>query len=98
MKSMIENADAPFLSAKSLQNCEGKICTFGHSKRKLTLRVDQVKVPNPNDPRFSVILATDHKNLAPAFFQVAGLDPLRDEGLLYEQILKEAGVKTRLHL
>ena len=98
MKSMVENEDAPFLSAKGLQNCEGKIRTFGYGKRKLTLRIDQVKVPDPNDPRFSVIIATNHKNLAPAFFQIAGLDPLRDEGLLYQQILKEAGVKTRLHL
>ena len=57
-----------------------------------------LKVPDPNDPRFSVIIATSHKNLAPAFFQIAGLDPLRDEGLLYQQILKEAGVKTKLNL
>jgi acetyl esterase/lipase len=29
---------------------------------------------------------------------VAGLDPLRDEGLLYERVLREAGVATRLNV
>ncbi|KAE8444360.1 hypothetical protein EG329_000670 [Mollisiaceae sp. DMI_Dod_QoI] len=38
-----------------------------------------------------------HKDLPPAFFQVCGLDPLRDEGLIYERILREeAGIKTRI--
>lgn len=31
-----------------------------------------------------------------AFVQVAGLDPLRDDGLIYEKVLSENGVPTRL--
>ncbi|KAI0106930.1 putative lipase/esterase [Daldinia grandis] len=40
-----------------------------------------------------------HRGLPPAYFQVCGLDPLRDEALIYERILREeASVKTRLDL
>ncbi|KAL4798394.1 Alpha/Beta hydrolase protein [Aspergillus venezuelensis] len=38
-----------------------------------------------------------HK-LPPAYIQVAGLDPLRDDGLIYEKYLRDNGVKTRLDL
>ncbi|KAI0783533.1 hypothetical protein C8Q75DRAFT_439276 [Abortiporus biennis] len=51
--------------------------------------------PPPNDPRFSVALASSHRNLPPAYIQIGGCDPLRDDGFLYERILKESGVKTK---
>ena len=37
-----------------------------------------------------------HKGLPPAYIQVNGLDPLRDDGLIHEKVLREHGVKTRL--
>jgi len=39
-----------------------------------------------------------HRGVAKAFFQVAGLDPLRDEAVLYDGVLREAGVRTRFEL
>ncbi|KAH9869547.1 hypothetical protein IAQ61_006754 [Plenodomus lingam] len=39
-----------------------------------------------------------HKNVAKAFFQVGGLDPLRDEAVLYDRKLRESGVLTRFAL
>lgn len=38
-----------------------------------------------------------HRGLPPAYLQVCGLDPFRDEALIYERVLREeAGVPTRL--
>ena len=38
-----------------------------------------------------------HANLPPTYFQICGLDPLRDEGLIYERTLRlEYGIATRI--
>ncbi|GME36548.1 Potassium transporter [Neofusicoccum parvum] len=51
----------------------------------------------PSDRRLSPLRFPSHVGLAKkAIFQVCGWDPRRDEGLLFEQLLKEAGVQTRL--
>ena len=39
-----------------------------------------------------------HRDVAKAFFQVGGLDPLRDEAILYDQKLRQDGVLTRFKL
>lgn len=54
------------------------------------------KPENAFNVDISPLLAPSFKDLPPAYIQVAGADPLRDEGLLYEKFLKEAGVETRL--
>ena len=52
---------------------------------------------NTSDARVSPLIHPLHK-LPPAYVQVAGLDPLRDEGLLYERLLRENGVKTKIEM
>lgn len=43
--------------------------------------------------------APGHKHLPPAYLQVCGLDPLRDEALIYGRVLREeAGVKTKIDI
>ncbi|CAL1713861.1 unnamed protein product [Somion occarium] len=56
------------------------------------------RVCDPSDPRYSVLLAANHSGLPPAYIQVAGLDPLRDEGILYAKVLRESDVKTKLDI
>lgn len=52
---------------------------------------------DPASPLFSPLLHPDLKGLPPAFFQLGGLDPLRDEGLIYERVLREENdTPTRL--
>ncbi|KAJ6506536.1 Alpha/Beta hydrolase protein [Mycena sanguinolenta] len=51
----------------------------------------------PTHPDISPLLA-DHTGLPPAYIQICGLDPHRDEGLLYERLLREKGVPTRLDI
>ena len=38
---------------------------------------------------------TGHHGLPPTYFQICGMDQLRDEELIYKQMLKECGVKTK---
>jgi acetyl esterase len=44
------------------------------------------------DPRISPLAAKDVSGLPPAYFMLAGFDPLHDEGLQYAERLRAAGV------
>lgn len=52
---------------------------------------------NPSDHFNSPLLwPRGHKRLAPVFFQIHGRDYVRDAGLIYERVLREEGVETKL--
>jgi hypothetical protein len=47
----------------------------------------------------TLIFPTGHKNLPPTYFQICGMDPLRDDSFIYERTLREeCAVKTRMDL
>lgn len=46
---------------------------------------------NPSDPEASPLLKKNFTGLARAYVQIAGMDPLRDEGLAYVEKLRQAG-------
>lgn len=54
---------------------------------------------DPASPLCSPFLFPSHKDLPPSYFQICGLDPLRDEAILYEQVMRlEYGVKTKVDM
>ena len=56
--------------------------------------------PDDKDSRFNVLGSTGgHANLPRTYLQVNGMDPLRDEALIYEKILREeCGIQTMLDM
>ncbi|KAF5004442.1 hypothetical protein FDECE_9080 [Fusarium decemcellulare] len=68
------------------------------SKRSMELFYGYYNPPTPSSPDVSPLLSTDFNGLAPAYVQVAGLDPLRDEGIAYAEKLKQAGVPTKVDI
>ncbi|ESZ90039.1 hypothetical protein SBOR_9568 [Sclerotinia borealis F-4128] len=63
--------------------------------RKIAETFDRHYGAKELSPLATPIQFASHKNLPPTYFQICGLDPLRDEGFIYEDILKENGIETR---
>ncbi|KAI0708760.1 Alpha/Beta hydrolase protein [Cerioporus squamosus] len=59
------------------------------------LLLDMYGAP-PSDLGTYPLLAPSHAGLPPAFIQVQEVDPLHDDGIVYEKALRAAGVKTQL--
>ncbi|KAK5744760.1 hypothetical protein LTR17_001836 [Elasticomyces elasticus] len=54
--------------------------------------------PDDSPLRFPVLFQDQVplSSLPPTYFQVCGADPVRDDALIYDEMLKEAGVKTKV--
>ncbi|KAK4543948.1 hypothetical protein LTR36_004722 [Oleoguttula mirabilis] len=82
-QSWEQNKNAPILSEKA---CLLFMSSYSSSEE------------DTKDPLFSPwLFPTGRKNLPPSYFQVCGMDPLRDEALIFERILREEeGIKTKV--
>ncbi|KAH9886495.1 Alpha/Beta hydrolase protein [Cubamyces lactineus] len=52
----------------------------------------------PSDPRLSPLLYPSHRGLPRAYIQASGLDVLRDDSVVYAEVLREAGVDVKFDL
>lgn len=77
--SHMENAEAPLLSERQFQRYLSLLGVPDAEQRK-----------GENFPVWANL-----KGLPPTYLAIDGPDPLRDEGYLYEKLLREAGVQTR---
>lgn len=83
--SYVENENAPVLPKKVVEFFTG------------LLKVDGIDL---KDTKINIVNATEEevKGMPPTVFGIAGLDPLRDEALLYAKALAEANVPTEIRL
>lgn len=80
--SRVQNANAPLFNAQSIEFVRQLYQPDEASP-------DYTPFPNPADLSSLSSIPRTH-------VQVAGLDPLRDDGLIYEKALRDHGVETRL--
>lgn len=86
VSSIVENEHAPILPMKVV-----RLFTA-------LLKIPKVELHDTKINILTTALANDVKGLPPTMIGVAGLDPLRDEALLYAKLLSEAGVPTEVRL
>jgi acetyl esterase len=77
----------------SYSECGGTLLSNGVMRQ-----VWDIAIPNPEDGKSATVspLLGDLRDLPPHLIFVAGQDPLRDEGIAYGGMLREAGVDVRL--
>lgn len=85
VSSYVENENAPILPKKTVEFFTGLL---------------KAKSEGLKDTKLNIVNASeeDVKGLPPTVFGIAGLDPLRDEALLYAKLLSEADVPTEIRL
>ncbi|KAF8575619.1 hypothetical protein K439DRAFT_1398020 [Ramaria rubella] len=74
------------------QNSDAPLLT----RKELSLLYVDYNPPDLTSPDVSPLLAPSLRGLPPAYLQICGLDPLRDEAFLYDKLLRESDVPTKV--
>ena len=96
-----DNKDAPILNGGAMKLFRSTQSPITSRRFALPLTLAQANYgADDNSPLMSPILfSTGHANLPPTYFQICGMDPLRDDGLIYDRILREENAtKTKVDL
>ncbi|GAB7355153.1 hypothetical protein MBLNU459_g5723t1 [Dothideomycetes sp. NU459] len=95
-QSYEQNKDAPILGRAALKLFEGTLLSSSVPPSAAAPTPFYVRIHDKLRAHF-LWDGERHRNLPPTYFQVCGLDPLRDEALLLERVMREEdGVTTRL--
>ncbi|KAF5025033.1 hypothetical protein F66182_2901 [Fusarium sp. NRRL 66182] len=81
--SMEQNAKVPVFNAESMH-----LLTDTAAKYK----------PDPKSPLAFPVAFPSHAGLPKTYFQVCGMDPLRDCSIVLEQVYKDSGVPTKIDI
>ncbi|KAJ9396407.1 hypothetical protein DTO282F9_6705 [Paecilomyces variotii] len=85
--SLVQNADAPLLPMSRLNDFVSMYLPNASEETKADERLSFLIIP---DEEF------DKELWPPTTFHIAGMDPLRDEGLLFAEKLNRIGVETKV--
>ncbi|KZT37101.1 Alpha/beta hydrolase fold-3, partial [Sistotremastrum suecicum HHB10207 ss-3] len=67
-----------------------------HGRQAFQKMWEMYGAPDPEDPKVSPLCTKSFNNLPASYIQIAGQDPLRDEGLLYSEALTDNSVSVKV--
>lgn len=99
--SMKQCADSPLFNSGIREAFMGKLFSdlyLNLISDNLLTKIEENYKPDPTSRLAYALLHDDHSNLPRTYFQACGMDPSRDDSIIYEEVLRESGVPTRMDM